>query len=474
MASALPLPDDAVLASVTTKKRKTTLDMVDPKLLEARNKKATANALLSANNTLLAADGQHVEEEERWFSTLPADAFTEEEEQMRDAILQFLAAWTKKEMATLAQVENDEGVRSASSKLLPQAVPLNSWIERRIGGEIKTRPVENGQRIIEIVSDEAGNEVKKRCQEIRAAAKQAALKQRAASQQAAADPSKFLDTLPEDRLTDEELNLRQALLDFLDTWFKRSPNGPPPLLNELMANSAVSRCKVALLPKSVFIKDWVERRIGGEIHTHRLEGGQIHFFCDRHWSPPKERAAGPAKASQSKGVVKRATVETAPPQTERQSSQAFFQSLPSDSFRDDEEKLREALLAFLDHFQGVGPPKLSAAGMDKNVQRLAQSLLPRGSGLPVLKEWIDKRIGGEVETRDLADGNGVVLAMRGKLDELLERARRRGGPSPGTPAGGPGLKRKAEVLGSAAGGCQKGKGSGKQAKKGGSTSYLRS
>jgi len=54
MASALPLPDDAVLASVTTKKRKTTLDMVDPKLLEARNKKATANALLSANNTLLA------------------------------------------------------------------------------------------------------------------------------------------------------------------------------------------------------------------------------------------------------------------------------------------------------------------------------------------------------------------------------------------------------------------------------------
>merc|ERR1719357_2454038 len=92
--------------------------------------------------------------------------------------------------------------------------------------------------------------------------------------------------------------------------------------------------------------------------------------------------------------------------------EAFFAGLPKDDFTPDEERLREALLDFLYKWKerGVGkgePPSLSHAGGDADVRASRAAVLPPGTPVS-LKDWIEHRMGGEIEmTR--SESNKEVL-----------------------------------------------------------------
>lgn len=82
---------------------------------------------------------------------------------------------------------------------------------------------------------------------------------------------------------------------------------------------------------------------------------------------------------------------------------AFFDSLPEGEFTPEEENLRAALLAFLESWEGPGSPTLSQVASDPELRECRKALLPRKSDhhqanyIVSIKEWIERRIGGEVE-----------------------------------------------------------------------------
>eukprot|EP00746_Dinoflagellata_sp_MGD_P035152 gnl/MRDRNA2_/MRDRNA2_18401_c0_seq1.p1 gnl/MRDRNA2_/MRDRNA2_18401_c0~~gnl/MRDRNA2_/MRDRNA2_18401_c0_seq1.p1 ORF type:complete len:678 (+),score=141.41 gnl/MRDRNA2_/MRDRNA2_18401_c0_seq1:103-2136(+) len=69
----------------------------------------------------------------------------------------------------------------------------------------------------------------------------------------------FFGTLPEDDFTDEELSLRQAVLDVLHKI------GPAVLITQVSQDPAVKRAKESFLRNGVPLSQWVDRRIGGEV-----------------------------------------------------------------------------------------------------------------------------------------------------------------------------------------------------------------
>merc|ERR1712048_177998 len=77
-------------------------------------------------------------------------------------------------------------------------------------------------------------------------------------------------------------------------------------------------------------------------------------------------------------------------------SEEFFASLPQDEFSKEEEALRDALLAFLRKWPQSKPPTVLQVKRDPMVAKSIRPLLPPGCPVP-LQDWVDKRIGGEVQ-----------------------------------------------------------------------------
>merc|ERR1740138_1036345 len=92
----------------------------------------------------------------------------------------------------------------------------------------------------------------------------------------------------------------------------------------------------------------------------------------------------------------------------------FFDSLPTDSFTEDEEALRDALLTFLETWQEGEPPTLSNAGSDAAVRSNRVKVLPKGTPVS-LKDWIDRRMGGEIEMQP-DPGGQMRFGIRGELN----------------------------------------------------------
>merc|ERR1712113_387272 len=91
--------------------------------------------------------------------------------------------------------------------------------------------------------------------------------------------------------------------------------------------------------------------------------------------------------------------------------------LPEGDFTPEEDQLRDALLVFIEGWTGVDPPTLSNAGSVPEVQEARAALLPKGCGVS-LREWIDHRIGGEVETMPCGTMNAqIAIGLRGQLDK---------------------------------------------------------
>merc|ERR1740121_2733089 len=150
-------------------------------------------------------------EKEAIFAELPADEFTPQEAAIRAALLDMLS-------------------------LRPGMFPLMEWIDKRLGGEIKTSGPDGE---IGLQGDAAPD--------------------------GPVDPEAFFASLPTDSFGPEEEALREAIFDFLASWKSQALAH----LGDLSKDSGVKACQRSLLPPEVSLSDWVERRIGGEVELRK-------------------------------------------------------------------------------------------------------------------------------------------------------------------------------------------------------------
>lgn len=199
------------------------------------------------------------------------------------------------------------------------------------------------------------------------------------------------------------MDLRQAVLDHVHS---HSRGDSVPLLSDLMKDNDVSQARKALLPAEVQFRMWIDRRIGGEVEISKDDRGRSIIGLRK-----------------SETDRTREQLERTREQKEAQ-AEAFFASLPAGSFSPAEERLREALLSFLADWKGEDPPTLSHAGGDAAVRNGRIQLL---KDVQVsLKEWIDRRVGGEIEMV-LEPSGQWAIGLRGRLDHsaIQRNARRR-------------------------------------------------
>jgi len=361
------------------------------------------------------------ETKEAFFSSLPGEAFAPPEEALRDAIFEFLASWRSPELATLQQMSDYPEVKRRQAAFLPKTVPLRDWIEHRIGAEIEFRPGGHGRSEVIHLTEIARETV---------IAKLAQIQARGMAPMGFGGPmpmghppplghlppppgygapphaippgtkgEDFFAKLPGDELLPGEMELRAAVLAWIERWSQTRPitrpPGSPPQLSDTGADAEIRRARAAVLPKSVKLAEWIERRIGGEVELRSVANGQQEVYL-RGTAPPEGR-----------GRVAGA-----------QEREAFFAALPEEAFSEAEETLRAALLDFLDRWSGVAPPALSDAAVDEAVAE-AKGFLPKG----VLKEWIDRRIGGEIETQLDGPKGQAIFGKRGELGSAAKRRR---------------------------------------------------
>ncbi|CAJ1394081.1 unnamed protein product [Effrenium voratum] len=313
---------------------------------------------------------------EAFFSSLSQDSFSKEEEALREAIFDFLAAWTSPDLAKLVDLSSDQNVK-AHCKFLPPPVRLQDWVERRIGGEVEFQKDHRGQEVVQVLP-----EAKKIVAEKFTALRRHAMNAGKANPFPAVGavgkggkgvakgakgpvPSKeqWLEALPQDELTGEELALRQSVLDWLDVWSKRpgKGKGAAPLIGDVVNDPRVGFCRSALLPQNVSLKDWIEARIGGEVELKTNQRGQVEVH----------------RSGASSG--------TAPPD-----ASTILDQLPEEALSDEEVALRQAVLNLLSR----GGCNIFAMNGHPAVLSAKRRFLP--DEVP-LRDWIDRRIGGEVE-----------------------------------------------------------------------------
>jgi len=194
-------------------------------------------------------------------------------------------------------------------------------------------------------------------------------------------PDAFLKSLPADELTEEEDAMRTAVLELTS---KGSM-----LLIELQRNPAVSRASSKLLPSDVPLNKWINSRVGGEMSLKKDGQGRIIVS--------------------QRGVAS----QEAAHHDQSQTKEDFFAALPGDEFGDDEVNLREALVNILESWKGSGDCTLTHASGQSAVQRAKRGLFAKGCAA-TLKDWIDRRIGGEIETAEDARSGSVSFWLRGR------------------------------------------------------------
>jgi len=374
---------------------------------------------------------------EEFFSSLSPDEFAPPEEALREAIFEFLATWSSPELATLQQLSNFPKVQKARGQFLPKGVSLKDWIEHRVGGEIEFRRGNKpGVEVIHL-TPEAQSVVMHKFQQISSQPIMPPMGMPPMGmppmgmgppmgapamsgpmgggvpreQQKRADEEAWFDSLPVDRLLPKEIDLREAIINWIGRWEDERPahrpRGSPPHLADAGPEPEIRRCRGALLPPKVKFTKWIERRIGGEVELRPIDNGQHEVYL-RDAAPPNRR-----KQKHSGGGT-------------QEEKDAFFATLPEDEFSVDEDNLRVAILDFLSRWEGGSPPSVADTQHDEEILQARVTLLPKGCPVS-FKEWIDRRIGGEIETRaDNANGTWIFGA-RGELGDAGSTV----GPPPG-------------------------------------------
>jgi len=383
---------------------------------------------------------------EAFFDSLPADGFPAPEEALREAVLEFLATWQSADLANIKQMNQYPEVQRRISEFLPRNIQLKDWIEHRIGGELEFRPNPRGGPDVVHLTDSAKQAVMFKYHQISqhkggkggpppgppmdkgkgggkkggypmpppmppADATSSGNKREA---DRGVDKETFLASLPEDELLPAELALRDAMLGFLERWPEERPASAPetPNLGHLGSDAEVKRCRGELFRNSkVKLADWIEHRVGGEVELRPAPNGPE--VCLRGSAPPPAAQARGGKGGGGGGGQR----------NNEEAKEQFFADLPGEDFLEAEEELRNALLAFIDTHGGEGPPAIADAGGEEMVAIARKALLPKGCPV-TMKEWIDRRIGGEIETRAVAGGR-VIFGLRGTLPETAAPAGKR-------------------------------------------------
>merc|ERR1719265_140720 len=264
----------------------------------------------------------------------------------------------------------------------------------------------------------------------------------------------FFSQLPMNGFTEPEITLREALLNYLSS---RNPaDGWPVITAAGHCNwtKAIQKAKSAFLPRDVPLQEWIEKRIGGEVMTHLLPNGQFEVILASKASGKggkgKSVCKGTGKGQKGekgeKGEkadnvnffgAREPAFDSQPVDDPRDADgkkRKFLASLPTDGFTDTESRLRDAILGFL-HRSG-GSRSLSDAGSDQEIRDARLAFMPKGCGVSI-REWIEHRIGGEVETfANPQNKSDFFFGLRGQTDPeaaLRDRKRRKKG---GKGAGG--------------------------------------
>ncbi|CAL1139972.1 unnamed protein product [Cladocopium goreaui] len=338
---------------------------------------------------------------EEFFRMLPKDSFLPEEEKLRMAIFDFLAGWSAQELATLQRCAQNPAVAEAKRGMFAShAVNFKDWIERRIGGELILRPDPAGRGELEIHLTPAARPVVAERVALLQARKPPGIwpaparppphslhsappipapmphmvasggserNERSNRQERRRDKERkepqhrdeaskqsFFDKLPAEELLEKELELRQILLDSLDIYFQKHPAGEGPALSMIAGQTkAYQEIKSSFL-KGVSLREWVDRRIGGEVATKMGSNGQVIIF-------PRDRE-GQVNADVADEVMEAADLLDG-------KAQDFFDNLPPDGFLSQEEVLREAILNFLEAWDDVSaPPTLKVLQRNSEVE----------------------------------------------------------------------------------------------------------
>eukprot|EP00811_Abedinium_folium_P033759 NODE_6699_length_1647_cov_4.010526.p1 GENE.NODE_6699_length_1647_cov_4.010526~~NODE_6699_length_1647_cov_4.010526.p1 ORF type:complete len:512 (-),score=172.11 NODE_6699_length_1647_cov_4.010526:112-1551(-) len=396
---------------------------------------AQALGLEAEANTTAATAGVSSEAlKASFFGSLPQDSFSPPEAALRDAIFEFLALWKSRELGTLHHLQQCPTVTQRRGAFLPKKIALREWVERRIGGEVELMSDEHGQDLVHLSPTAREIVVGKHRELARAAiatgggggglggGPQGAPAGHGHgvgdANQAGGHMAKdaFFAGLPTKELTAAEAELREVLLDWLQRWPHLKPEnrapGSHPHLSDTGGDSEIRRCRTALLPPKIKLGDWIERRIGGEVELRPVKHGQHLVML---------RGAADADGGHGGGDTNLADADGGHSAGDGNSADAkerFFESFSPEDFAPAEMLLREELLNFLHTWQGTQPPTFDAANNEK-INRQKRKVLPKGCPAS-LREWIDRRIGADVET--FQDARGVwVFRERGAEKRTLKR-----------------------------------------------------
>ncbi|CAK0870672.1 unnamed protein product, partial [Prorocentrum cordatum] len=311
-----------------------------------------------------------------------------EERALRGEILRWLEQWPKRrgnagKVMKLSDCGQDVDVHRVRQALLPSSVQLREWIERRIGGEVELSKDEQGWFLICLRGPPPGG----------------------AANAAAAEA--FFSGLPRGELNEQEQILRQSVLFYLEL---HSGDEPGPLLSEAGQDPAVMVAREGFLPEEVTLRTWLERRLASDVQMVQDQKSGVWLIQPAGWVPPP----APLKAD-------------GPPPTKEE----FFSSLPADSFLDAEEDLREGILTFLESWKESMSPTLASVGKDITVRNSRAKVMPKGTPV-TLKEWLERRMGGEIELASDFSGQ-LRFGFRGelRLPAAAGGKRKRASRSPG-------------------------------------------
>jgi len=215
----------------------------------------------------------------------------------------------------------------------------------------------------------------------------------------------FFVNLPPNDLLPLEADLRKILISWL-----HMKQGPFPLI------------------------EWIDRRIGGEVETRKDSKGYTEIFL-RGASPMGGPVGGPMSGyapgmpphiHHPGGVPMGPSPPPPPPLTPassvarpavpghaaKKSAEAFFKRLPRDQFGAQETTLREAVFEFLAKWKPQELATLPDLAGHLAIKIAQKNFLPKD--VPLM-DWIERRIGGELELRPGPKGEMVVhLTQEGK------------------------------------------------------------
>lgn len=242
-----------------------------------RKRKASEVDNASAN------DKSAVDHTEFW-TGLPANYLTDAEADLREALLDFLHRRMRDDpsmppaISEIASKKGDARVFRCKVEVLPMSIPFRDWIERRISDEVtafwdpdrrctavrlaqgeeclskvqRSKPADIPSDVSKQHNDRRGS--KPKIQKVKSAWEQQRI-------------DRFIQSLPSNEHTTDELRLREALLDFIGKHEEANPGYPPRIsdANGKKEGDSAVRARSQFLPQGVGLGDWVEARMGIEL-----------------------------------------------------------------------------------------------------------------------------------------------------------------------------------------------------------------